>query len=266
MTAMCIATSISAFLVLSAGVLSAHSTSSDASAKASALSEFPVPVELTPPSAPFASSEETMLSESAPGGMATATVGQLAQAPLPASPARDDPSTIRPGPWRGTGWLSAGLTVGGSLAGSRPATTNLVAVGGSGELGFRVSNWLGIGSSVSRQIHDEEISRFTYADGSRPETHHRGYLTAFDFLLFRFFLPSEGRIQPWLDVGAGIVFRQPPRAELSEVGFTGRGSLGLDLWVSRQVTLSPQITYRANVFDGSQGHSLRAELAIAAHW
>jgi hypothetical protein len=177
-----------------------------------------------------------------------------------------DPSSIRDGPWRGIAWLNVGLTVGGKVGGSEPAATTVVAVGGTGEVGIRASNWLGIGLGFSRHAHDQTTIRVVYPDGVVVKEAYRGYMTNLDIALFRFYAPTKGRIQPWADVGAGLAFLEPPRSHLEEVGLTVRGTAGVDFWLARQLTVTLQLGYRADVLKDSSGHTLRGGLLMGAHW
>jgi hypothetical protein len=190
-------------------------------------------------------------------------VGSSGVAPLPPAPPPVDPSKIPRGDWRGVGWLSLRVLVSGPLYGDAPARPTVISLGGGAEGGWRIRQWIGLGAGFSRQPH--EIYRQDVPDAPAVLT-RRGYLTAWDIAFVRLFAPVRGRVDPYVDVGGGLAFFDPARDRASLVGGTVRGSIGIDAWLTRQLTLGLAGTYRVNFVDETVGHAWQAALELGVHW
>jgi hypothetical protein len=190
-------------------------------------------------------------------------VGSSGVAPLPPAPPPVDPSTIARSGWRGVGWLSLRVLVSGPLYGDAPGRPTVISLGGGVEAGWRIRQWIGLGTSVSRQPH--EIYRQDVPDAPAVLT-RRGYMTGWDLAFVRLFAPVTGRIDPFIDVGGGLAFLDPARDRASVVGGTVRASVGLDAWLTRQLTLGLAGIYRVNFVDDTVGHAWQAALELGLHW
>lgn len=190
-------------------------------------------------------------------------VGSSGVAPLPPAPPAVDPSTIPRGSWRGVGWLAVRLHVTGPIAGDVPGRPTVVSLGGGAEGGWRIRQWIGIGSGFSRQPH--EVYREDLPDLPLQVT-RRGYMSAWDLAFVRFYAPLRGRVDPFVDVGGGLSFFDPARNRPTYVGGTVRASGGFDAWIARNLTLGLSAIYRVNVVDNAVGHSLQGAVEFAVHW
>jgi hypothetical protein len=83
-------------------------------------------------------------------------------------------------------------------------------------------------------------------------------MTAWDIAFVRLFAPVPGRVDPYIDVGGGLAFFDPARDRASIAGGTVRASIGLDAWITRQLTLGLAGIYRVNFVDETVGHAGRA--------
>jgi hypothetical protein len=197
-----------------------------------------------------------------------AAIGSGAQAPLPQPKPPVDPSTIKQGPWRGAGWISLRLTVGGPIGGEFPAKARVVAIGGGGEIGWRVRNYIGVFAGLYRGPHDQGKRVVTDpATGVQLEVLDTGHMTNIDFAVARVFWPLDGRIQPYVDLGGGMAILEPPDpSDPVQLGGHFRGGLGFDAWVARSVTLGFGLIYRANAVDDTVGHHLQGFAGLGLHW
>jgi hypothetical protein len=190
-------------------------------------------------------------------------VGSSGVAPLPPAPPPVSPSTIPRGSWRGIGWLAIRMHVTGPIAGETPGRPTVISLGGGAEGGWRIRQWVGIGAGFARQPH--EVYRADVPDA--PATiDRRGYMTNWDIAFVRLYAPVPGRVDPYIDVGGGLAFFDPARDRASLVGGAVRGSIGLDVWITRSVTLGLAGLYRANFVDETVGHAWQGALELAVHW
>ncbi|TPV92406.1 MAG: porin family protein [Myxococcales bacterium FL481] len=236
------------------------------------------PADATPPDSPGGDANEAVAT--APGesdadanesgvmfGSSTPTPTRVA-APLPAPPPPVPVSALLSGPWRGVGWLAVHLTTTGPIGGDRPALPTVVAVGFGLEAGWRVNNFLGIGTGVSRQTH--ERSDYYYIDQFTSERileRSYGELTNFDVLFARGYLPVRGRVQPFAEIGGGLVILEPTDVTIAAyVGGQGRAGLGVEAWISRSLTLAAGARYRLTAFEDATGHSYQGYLQFGVHW
>ncbi|HGG56552.1 MAG TPA: hypothetical protein ENK31_02020, partial [Nannocystis exedens] len=74
--------------------------------------------------------------------------------PIPPPPAPVSRSDIRRGPWRGRWWMGMRVGITGPLGGKAPARPSIGSLTGGVDLGYRLSNWLGVGTGISGQLHD----------------------------------------------------------------------------------------------------------------
>lgn len=190
-------------------------------------------------------------------------VGSSGIAPLPPPPPPVPVETIARGRWSGVGWLSVRLTVTGPIAGDAPGRPSVVSLGGGAEGGWRIRQWIALGSSFTRQPH--ELARVSTPDGSAT-IDYRGYMSAWDIGFFRFYAPVRGRIDPFVDVGGGLAFHEPARDRPLLMGGTVRASVGFEAWVTRNLTLGLSGLYRANFLDDSLGHAWQAAVDFGLHW
>lgn len=190
-------------------------------------------------------------------------VGSSGVAPLPPAPPPVDPSTIRRDGWRGVGWLSLRLLVSGPIYGTAPGRPTVVALGGGAEGGWRIRQWIGIGTGFSRQPH--ELYRLDVPEAPAV-LNRRGYMTAWDIAFLRLYAPVPGRLEPFIDVGGGLSFFDPARDRSSLAGGTVRASVGFDAWITRQLTLGLAGIYRVNVVDDTVGHVWQAVIELGVHW
>jgi hypothetical protein len=190
-------------------------------------------------------------------------VGSSGIAPLPAPPPPVSPETISRGRWSGVGWLSVRLVVTGPIAGDSPARPTVVALGGGAEGGWRIRQWIGLGTSFTRQPH--EVYREDIPDAPAVVT-FRGYMSAWDIAFVRLFAPVRGRVDPFIDVGGGLAFFEPARDRPTLLGGTVRASVGFEAWVARNLTLGLSGLYRANFVDDTVGHGWQAAVDFGVHW
>ncbi|MEE9383266.1 MAG: hypothetical protein V3V08_07615 [Nannocystaceae bacterium] len=188
-------------------------------------------------------------------------------APLPPPPPHADPSTIRRGPWRGVGWVGFRATMTVPLGGELPAKGDVAASGGGVEMGWRIRNLIGVGGGLSRTTHQR--SETQYHDpvvGGTVTEYAYGFLTYLD-LMSRLYVPLDGRVQPYIDVGGGVAWLEPSDPEvLAIIGGQGKAGIGLDAWIARNLTFGGGLTYRITSLDGAVGHSAHGHLQFGIHW
>jgi hypothetical protein len=202
-----------------------------------------------------------------PGPTPTAAAGGQGYVPLPAPPPPEDPDSIEREPWRGRFWIDMRIDVTAPLAGDPPAEGNVVSGGGTLGFGWRITNWVGLTLGISQLVHDAEDVPVLDPYGNRVLVREYGYLTVFDFLVGRFFLPVKGRFQPFVETGGGGALRLPPSHDEDEsFGWQVRGGLGFDGWVGRNFTLGVVAAYRLVGLEGTLGHALQVGGGAGAHW
>jgi hypothetical protein len=190
-------------------------------------------------------------------------VGSSGVAPLPPPPPPVPPSTISRGRWSGVGWLSVRLLVSGPIAGDTPARPTVISLGGGAEGGWRIRQWIALGSGFARQPH--EVYREDIPDAPAI-INYRGYLSTWDVGFLRLYAPVRGRVDPFVDVGGGLAFFDPARDRPVLVGATVRASVGFEAWIARNLTLAVTGIYRGNFVDRTIGHSWQAALGFGIHW
>ncbi|MFO7567136.1 MAG: hypothetical protein R6X02_31110 [Enhygromyxa sp.] len=190
-------------------------------------------------------------------------VGSSGVAPLPPPPPPVPPSTIARGRWSGVGWLSVRLLVNGPIAGDSPGRPTVVSLGGGAEGGWRIRQWIALGSSFTRQPH--EVFRAQVPDAPAV-VDYRGYMSAWDIAFLRLYAPLRGRFDPYIDVGGGLAFFSPARNRPNLLGGSVRASVGFEVWIARNLTLGLSGLYRANFVDETVGHAWQAAIDFGVHW
>ncbi|MCB9568481.1 MAG: hypothetical protein H6710_14920 [Myxococcales bacterium] len=269
----------------SAPATATTTTTVEAVAPASETSPVPAPAapasETSPVPAPGGEtvavppSEPTVVVETvqAPAEGAAKPVYQPIMDPLPAPPAPVSRSKIRRGPWRGRWW--AGLRIGltGPLGGERPARPAAGAIGGGFDVGYRATNWLGIGTGISGQIHDEAEVQVNTAYGAETRTLY-GNMIYWDPVFVRVFLPVKRRFQPFAEFGGGLASYERPAGGYL-LGGQIRSGVGFDGWVSSNITLGVIANYRLTRLtqkfadDTAHfpiGHSYQVIAELGLHW
>lgn len=198
-------------------------------------------------------------------------MGGQAMAPLPPPPASLDPGTIRRQPWRGRYWLGLRMGITGPLGGERPGAPAVLSLGGGLDFGWRVNNVLGLGMGISGQVHNRMV--FLERDAQTGQEVRRtanGRMLYWDALFARIHLPLKRRFQPYVEIGGGLA--RLARAEGGRsFGGQVRTALGLEGWVSTNVTLGFAAQYRLNALkDGDRGvvvgHAMQGTFELGIHW
>lgn len=192
-------------------------------------------------------------------------MGTAAMAPLPSPAPPVDPSSIAKGPWRGKGYLRLRVYANGAVGGEQPARSNVVAFGGEAEIGWRINNWASLGFGLGGNPH-RRIERLVLIDGETFRELADASLMNWDFVVARFFVPLERRVQPFVDVSGGLSVLGPLPGESRRAGGQGRASIGMDVWVSRNLSLECALGYRLNAMDESVGHALFGRFGLGIHW
>ena len=190
-------------------------------------------------------------------------VGSSGVVPLPPPPPPVSPTSISRGRWSGIGWLSLRLFAAGPLAGQTPGRPTVISLGGGAEGGWRIRQWVALGTAFTRQAH--EVYRQPIPD-SNQTFEQRGTMSAWDIGFFRFYAPVRGRFDPFIDVGGGLALYNPARDRPSAFGATVRASVGFEVWITRSLTLGLAGLYRVNVIEDTVGHAWQAGLDFGIHW
>ena len=167
--------------------------------------------------------------------------------------------------------LRMGIT--GPIAGQHPSAPSVLALGAGGDFGWRVGNVLGLGMGLSGQTHN--LVLLEVIDGNTGQTSKRTYkgqMLYWDALFARVHLPLKRRFQPYAELGLGLARLAHAQGGKS-YGPQVRAALGLEGWVSANVTLGVASTYRLNALrhvpgrDGVVvGHALQGTLELGVHW
>ena len=233
----------------------------------------PTPYPGAPPPTPYA----------APGAPPVAPragfdLGGQSVAPLPPPPPPVNPGKIRREPWRGRYWLSFRMVVNGPLGGDRPARPGVLGIGGGADFGWRVNNLLGLGMGLSGHYHGRTRKREVGTQDFR--TTNDGMLY-WDALFARVFLPLKRRFQPYVEVGGGLARLKLQTPDAASGGTTRQGhyggqlraGLGLEGWISTNVTLGVSGIYRFNAFRDlpgrsgwTVGHGMQGAIELGFHW
>ncbi|MEZ4383409.1 MAG: hypothetical protein R3A79_18915 [Nannocystaceae bacterium] len=243
-------------------------------------SPTPAPVD---PAATASVGETVSIVEAGDGTTTTTTTTTAAVAPKPARHVVMDPlpsppppvprDRIRKGPWRGRWWAGLRIGLAGPLGGDVPAKPTVGSVSGGFDLGYRVNNWLGIGTGFTGHLHDRaEVEEVTQV-GVETRTVY-GDMIFWDPLFARLYLPVKRRFQPFAEVGGGLASYE--RAEGGYLlGGQVRGGVGFDGWVTSNITLGLIANYRLTRLnqkfaDGAVahpiGHSYQVLFELGFHW
>ena len=199
--------------------------------------------------------------------------GGTSLAPLPPPPAPVDPAKIRRQPWRGRYWLALRMSITGPVAGVHPAAPSVLALGGGADVGWRIGNVLGLGMGLSGQTHNlrllESKDLNTGIEGKRT---YKGQMLYWDALFARVHLPLKRRFQPYVEAGIGLA-RLAHAAGGRSYGPQVRAALGLEGWVSNNLTLGFAGTYRLNALNHVPeregwviGHAMQGTFELGLHW
>lgn len=189
-------------------------------------------------------------------------VGSGPLAPLPPPPPAVPASTIPKLDWRGHLWLALRVNVSGPLGGTSPAKPSVVGVGVLVEGGWRINQIAALGTSLGRQPHEQvrtEVDVGTILQ--------RGWQSTWDVALLRLFPPVRGRVDPFVDLGGGVVFIEPALEQRPlGIGGSTRVSVGIDAWITKNISIGLGLLHRANFVEGTFGHSLQGLIDISGHW
>lgn len=192
--------------------------------------------------------------------------GGAREVPLPRPPEAVDPSLRVSTPWRGRFWLGVGLGASFPLGGRPPAAGGVIAVAGEIQLGWRLNRFLALHTSISSFAHDAGQQTVITEDGIPLAEVELGRITAFDLVTARVFAPVHRRIDPWVEVGAGVGSRRAPfAAERHATGLVRVGA-GVDFWLAPTLTLGVSTVYRTIIIGDAVGHGLRAGADFGIHW
>jgi hypothetical protein len=192
--------------------------------------------------------------------------GGAREAPLPRPPDEVDPSLRVSTPWRGRFWLGVGLGASFPLGGRPPAAGGVIAVAGEIDLGWRLNRFLALHTSISSFAHDAAQQTVITEDGTPVAEVELGRITAFDLLTARVFAPVHRRIDPWVEVGAGVGSRRAPFAATRHATGLVRVGAGVDFWLAPTLTLGVSTVYRTIIIGDAVGHGLRAGADFGIHW
>jgi hypothetical protein len=192
--------------------------------------------------------------------------GGAREAPLPRPPEAVDPSLRVSTPWRGRFWLGVGLGASFPLGGRPPAAGGVIAVAGEIDLGWRLNRFLALHTSISSFAHDAGQQTVITEDGTPFAEVELGRITAFDLLTARVFAPVHRRIDPWVEVGAGVGARRAPFAAARHATGLVRVGAGVDFWLAPTLTLGVAAIYRTIIIGDAVGHGLRAGADFGIHW
>ncbi len=189
--------------------------------------------------------------------------------PIPPPPTPASRSDIRRGPWRGRWWMAMRVGITGPLGGQVPARPSIGSLTGGLDLGYRFSNWLGVGTGISGQLHDRaEVTE----NGEKRNRY--GDMLFWDPLYLRVFMPLRRRVQPFVEVGGGLAAYQRPEGGYL-VGGQLRSALGLEGWVTSNMTLGLIGNYRLTRLrqrfadaptEHPVGHSYQILGELGLHW
>lgn len=218
---------------------------------------------------PEASPQPAVMQPAAPAETETPAAGAIGgqgMTPLPTPPPPADPGSIETAAWRGQGWFDVRVDVVVPVAGDRPGRGTVVSAAGRGDAGWRLLPFLGLYTSVATFAHDARTETAVDEFGDEVNITGFGRLVMFDLANVRGFVPVEGRVQPWADVGAGVgIYRPPLRGDADAAG-GAKFALGTDFWVGPTFTLSLGADYRLIVIERSLGHTLSFGLSAGIHW
>ena len=205
--------------------------------------------------------EETLdESRAIPAGQAGDADGGMLGAPLPVPPPDIPAEFIAKGPWRGHLRLDFSLAFGGPLVADNDAAGDIFGAGAEFSLSARPTPWLGVGFGIGTMPHASlSMTEEYYFAEARAANY-------FDVLIVRGYLPTNSRVQPYIDIGGGFVHLEAVHRYDEELGGQFRGGLGLDFWVARSLSLGWNLRYRSNFVDGDWGHLFQSTVGISMHF
>lgn len=199
---------------------------------------------------------------------AAAPTVSTSQAPLPPAPPDLPRESMATRPWRGQGWFALRAAMSGPLddGATPPASSRVTGLGWGFEFGYRARPVLGVGVGYLRTPHDV-VQTTLVSGGQTIVVEDQGRLTAYDFLILRFFVPTRGRFEPFFDVAGGLSVVSPALSS-GAGGFGGqlRVGAGLDIWLAPRLALDMGLNYRMNALGPGIGHLLHGTIGLKFHW
>lgn len=187
------------------------------------------------------------------------------QQPLPEAPARLDVADLPSHPWRGQGFFQIHLVAMVPLGGARPGRGTIASAGGGLQVGWRARPFLAAGVGLTTFLHDTAETSATDSAGEPVEVQDFGRLSLFDPFV-RFFVPTRGRVEPRVDVGALLgTYRAPFSASPQFAGGVRVGA-GIDVWLGPGFSLDFGVDPRLIVVEGAAGITLQAGMGATVHW
>lgn len=187
-------------------------------------------------------------------------------APLAPPPPSLDPLLIRRGVWRGHFWVSLQAVISGPLGGTGPAAGGVVATGGAMYIGVRPRPSWGVFTGFALAPHDARPITVVDQHGHFSTRYMTTPVAQFDIANLRYFVPVRGfRLQPRVDLGAGVFAVARTRESGIRAGGGARAGLGADLWLGRNLSLAFDVGYRLRFATASVGHELSGGIGVSVH-
>lgn len=179
---------------------------------------------------------------------------------LPPAPPPIRHRNVRDGAWRGTWWAGVGLGVVGPAGGDRPGaavTSGLATV----TAGLRMNRWAAAHLDLTGLFYVQEM--IPVDDDSTASAVGRVFLVD---TVFRAFVPTRGRWQPFFDAGGTLgSYRAGPNGSLEWL--TGiRVGAGVDLWINPTLSIALTIDDRVTFLRATTGNNIQGTLKFVAHW
>lgn len=188
------------------------------------------------------------------------------QTPLPPAPDPADPGTLSTGPWRGRAWVTLRIDAVVPVGGQRPARGTLFSAAGGIWAGYRATNYIGVFGGLTTFLHDvETVVDSDLATGEEFETTTFGRLTLVDLAVVRLWWPTQGRVQPFVDVGGFVGRYRAPNSGSGAVA-GGRFGAGLDAWLGPTFSLNFSLDERLIALHRTIGHTLQFGFGATLHW
>jgi hypothetical protein len=192
-------------------------------------------------------------------------IGGDGLSPLPAPPKPEPKESVRRGAWRGRGWVELGLDVTITPLGRGP-DLRVVSLGAGVGLGIRLHRAIGLFTAMGTFVNAVERLRFAAGDGSIAVREDVGRIFVWDLAVVRAFVPTRGRVQPFVDVGGGVGIDRPPFGDRRRALGLLRAGLGLDIWLGPTTTLGVNATYRLLGAKHDVKHAIAFGGALGFHW
>ena len=122
-------------------------------------------------------------------------------------------------------------------------------------------------AEASHGAHDVSTAEYVDPAGNLALVDFEGRLTAYDLMLLRAWVPQNGKVEPWFEVGGGLATVQPPTLWSATVaGGQFRLGAGFDVWVSRRFSLDFGALYRMVGIAEEIGHVMGGTFGGTVHW